>query len=54
MCQTIQLVEKETEATTEMAAAYPQAAQNELEALDGISRTTADRMVALCEKLLKR
>ncbi|KAJ7498373.1 hypothetical protein B0H11DRAFT_2381656 [Mycena galericulata] len=54
ICQTIQLVEKDTEATSEMAAAYPQAAQNDLETLDRISVAHTDRMFALCEKLLQR
>ncbi|KAJ6623331.1 hypothetical protein B0H10DRAFT_2010840 [Mycena sp. CBHHK59/15] len=54
MCQTIQLVKKDTEATSEMAAAYPQTAQNDFETLDRISVAHADRMVALCEKLLQR
>ncbi|KAJ6577871.1 hypothetical protein B0H19DRAFT_1121626 [Mycena capillaripes] len=54
ICQTIQLVEKDTQATKEMAAAYPQGAQNDFETLDRISVAQADRMVALCEKLLQR
>lgn len=54
ICQTIQLVEKDTETTSDMAAAYPQAAQNDLETLDRISVAHADRMVGLCEKLLQR
>ncbi|KAJ7437919.1 hypothetical protein B0H11DRAFT_2106182 [Mycena galericulata] len=54
MCQTIQLVEKDAEVTSEMAAAYPQAAQNDFETLDRISVVHANRMVALCEKLLQR
>ncbi|KAJ7606727.1 hypothetical protein DFH06DRAFT_1112308 [Mycena polygramma] len=54
MCQSIQLVEKDVEATSSMAAAYPRAAQNEFETLDHVSVAHADRMVVLCEKLLKR
>ncbi|KAJ7938067.1 hypothetical protein B0H13DRAFT_1852004 [Mycena leptocephala] len=41
---TIQLVKQDTEATSEMAAAYPQAAQNDFETLDRISVAHADRM----------
>ncbi|KAJ7213453.1 hypothetical protein GGX14DRAFT_445168 [Mycena pura] len=53
-CQTIQLVEKDTEATREMAAAYSQAAQNDLETLNLISIAHSDRFIALCTKLLQR
>ncbi|KAF7334488.1 MYND-type domain-containing protein [Mycena venus] len=54
ICQTLQLVEKDIEATSEMAAAFPEAAQNDLKTLDRISVAHADQMVALCEKLLQR
>ncbi|KAJ7486280.1 hypothetical protein B0H11DRAFT_2015519 [Mycena galericulata] len=54
MCQAIQLVENDAEVTKEMAAAYPQAAQNDFETLDRISVAHVNRMVTLCEKLLQR
>ncbi|KAJ6492404.1 hypothetical protein C8R47DRAFT_1120602 [Mycena vitilis] len=54
MCQSIQLVEKDVEATNSMAAAYPRAAQNDSETLDRISVAQASRMIVLCEKFLKR
>ncbi|KAJ7251122.1 hypothetical protein B0H12DRAFT_649412 [Mycena haematopus] len=54
MCQTIQAVEKDTKATSEMAAAYSQSAHNSFEILDRISIAHTQQMIDLCEKLLKK